>query len=86
MHVHSPSNNGVLALVMVARQWRKYNGLLGNQRPLSGLKGMKSHKKCIDEENSDAVHLRVDIEQHIAVLEHMGETDKSRYPCNISWT
>lgn len=27
-----------------------------------------TQKKIIDEENSDAVHLREDIEQHIAVL------------------
>jgi len=27
------SNNEALALVIVARRWRRYNGLLRNQRP-----------------------------------------------------
>lgn len=38
------SNNEALALVIVARRWRKYNGLLRNQRLFFGLKGAVQSK------------------------------------------
>lgn len=43
------SDNGALALVIVARQWRKHNGLLRNQRPLSELKEASSGIKWTHE-------------------------------------